>query len=273
MYDYLIDIAILGSEHVGKKTLAKSKFLDSFGDQDFMLTIGMIFSNKTVKIDQTIVKLCIRIFSDKQYWWDNTRRGPLGMNMSGSHGAIILYDITNAKSLKRGPQWIQIVKDNARDIPILLVGNKLDLEEQREVSKEQAEEIKNKHSLASVMEISVKTEENLEKMISTLTDLIMLDKMRSSFVRSINSAISTEKFKLEGKKNLKKRQKFWRILTSGRDTSVRHYVAVTKTFEDFLKKQKEKIVNLEEMKISLRNAKELVDLLEVWEKAKRILNP
>ena len=169
----MFDIAILGSEHVGKKTLAKSKFLDSFDDQDYMSTIGIIFSKKTVKIDQTIVMLPIRTFTDKQYWWNKTRRGHLGMNMRGSKGAIILYDITNSKSLERGPQWIQIVKDNAGDIPILLVGNKRDLKEQREISNEQIETFKKEQNIAAAMEISVKTGENIEKLFSNLTNLIL----------------------------------------------------------------------------------------------------
>ena len=179
MYNILFEIAILGSEHVGKKTLAKSKFLDSFGDQDYMSTIGMIFSKKTVKIDQTIVMLLIRTFSDKHRWWIKSPKGNLGNNMRGTKGAIVLYDITNSKSLERGPQWIQIVKDNAGDIPILLVGNKLDLKEQREVSKEQIEKIKNEYNIASALEISVKTGENVEKLFSDLTNLILNQFKRS----------------------------------------------------------------------------------------------
>ena len=179
MYDLLLEIAILGSEHVGKKTLAKSKFLDNLGDLDYMLTIGMEFSNKKVKIDQTIVMLLIRTFSDKHRWWIKSPKGNLGNNMRGTKGAIVLYDITNSKSLERGPQWIQIVKDNAGDIPILLVGNKLDLKEQREVSKEQIEKIKNEYNIASALEISVKTGENVEKLFSDLTNLILNQFKRS----------------------------------------------------------------------------------------------
>jgi len=179
MYNILFEIAILGSEHVGKKTLAKSKFLDNLGDLDYMLTIGMEFSNKKVKIDQTIVMLLIRTFSDKHRWWIKSPKGNLGNNMRGTKGAIVLYDITNSKSLERGPQWIQIVKDNAGDIPILLVGNKLDLKEQREVSKEQIEKIKNEYNIASALEISVKTGENVEKLFSDLTNLILNQFKRS----------------------------------------------------------------------------------------------
>jgi len=173
MYNILFEIAILGSEHVGKKTLAKSKFLDNLGDLDYMLTIGMEISNKKVKIDQTIVMLLIRTFSDKQRWWNKSQKGNLGNFIRGTKGAIILYDITNSKSLEQIPQWIQIVKDNAGDIPILLVGNKYDLEQQREVAEEQIEMIKKEHNLAAEMEISAKTGENLEKLFSNLTHLIL----------------------------------------------------------------------------------------------------
>ena len=179
MYNILFEIAILGSEHVGKKTLAKSKFLDNLGDLDYMLTIGMEFSNKKVKIDQTIVMLLIRTFSDKHRWWIKSPKGNLGNNMRGTKGAIVLYDITNSKSLEQIPQWIQIVRDNAGDIPILLVGNKLDLKEQREVSKEQIEKIKNEYNIASALEISVKTGENVEKLFSDLTNLILNQFKRS----------------------------------------------------------------------------------------------
>ena len=169
----ILEIAILGSEHVGKKTLAKSKFLDNLGDLDYMLTIGMEFSNKKVKIDQTIVMLLIRTFSDKHRWWIKSPKGNLGNNMRGTKGAIVLYDITNSKSLEQIPQWIQIVRDNAGDIPILLVGNKCDLEQQREVAEEQIETIKKEHNIAAAMEISGKKGEKVEKLFLNLTHLIL----------------------------------------------------------------------------------------------------
>lgn len=172
-YKYLLFIAVLGSENVGKKTLAKSRFLENPSDLDYMLTIGMEFSTKTVEIDETVVKLLFRIFSHSKYRWDRTRKGNLEIHLRHSHGAIILYDVTNSKSIEQIPQWIQIVKDNAGDIPILLVGNKLDLEQQREVTKEQIETIKNEHNIVASMEISAKTGENVEKMIMVLTRMIL----------------------------------------------------------------------------------------------------
>lgn len=173
MYDLLFDVTVLGSEQVGKKTFAKCKFLDSFNDQDYMLTIGMDISLKTVEIDETIVKLRFSICSCAQYWWEGTLKGILQSLVSGAYGAIILYDTTNSKSLERIPQWIKVVKDNAGEVPILLVGNKLDLKQQREITKEQIESIKNEYDIASSMEISLKTGENMDKMVSNLTRMIL----------------------------------------------------------------------------------------------------
>jgi len=173
MYDRLFYIAVLGSEHVGKKTFAKGKFLDSFRDSDYMLTTGAEISLKTIEIDETIVKLQLRTFSCAQYRWDKNRKGNLGILVRGAHGAIVLYDVTSSKSIEQIPPWIQIVRDYAGDIPILLAGNKLDLNEQRKISKEQIETIKNEYNIASAVEISAKTGENIEKLFSTLTNLIL----------------------------------------------------------------------------------------------------
>lgn len=266
----MIDIVVLGSKNVGKKTMVKSKFFDSPGDSEFMAMIGVAFPIKNIEIYETKVKLRFRIFTHEQRFWGKNQKVNLEIQVRRKHGAIVIYDITNSETLEQASHWIQIVKDNTEGIPIFLVGNKLDLEEQREVSKEQAEKIKNKHNLASVMEISVKSEENMEKMISELAYMIInhireiseLDEKRDSFVRSINSAIWTEKMKLEGKNRLKKQRKIWR----------KHYAEGTETFEDFLKKQKERIIKFEEMRNSLINAKELADLLKVWKKAKILLN-
>lgn len=56
----------------------------------------------------------------------------------GAHGAIIVYDITNAASFKQVPTWIQQVRANTTDIPVCLVGNKCDLEHLRTVPTAEA---------------------------------------------------------------------------------------------------------------------------------------
>jgi GTPase SAR1 family protein len=59
-----------------------------------------------------------------------------------------------------------------REFPILLVGNKLDLEENREVSKERVEKVKEDNNISESMEISLETGENVELMFKKLAEMI-----------------------------------------------------------------------------------------------------
>ena len=97
--------------------------------------------------------------------------------LSGTLGAIIIYDITNINSINYIPKWIQTIRENRwgqsrGDIPILLVGNKADLELNRVISKERGKKIKNKHNLAGFMEISLRTGEYVAEMFDEITRLI-----------------------------------------------------------------------------------------------------
>lgn len=84
-----------------------------------------------------------------------------------------MYDITNAKTLNMVSEWCQMAKNYRKDIPILLVGNKLDLEMKRDVSKEQVENFKLNNEISESMEISLETGENVEKMFLRLTGLLL----------------------------------------------------------------------------------------------------
>ncbi len=265
-------ISVFGCKNVGKKTFAKSKFIYNPSDLDYMKTIGIEISTKKVEIYEAEVMLSFFIFSPEQRFWDNTQKHNLEVYVRGSAGAVIMYDITNPISLDRASQWIQIIKNNAEDIPILLLGNKLDLEEQREVSKEQVKKFKGDNIISSSMEISVKTGENVEKMFFNLTCMVlkidpketlekMLEEKRDHFIWIIDRAIKTKKKKLEGKRKLKKLQKLWR----------KNYFEGTESFEEYLDTQKENVLNLAEYKNELVNAKELPEISKVWEKVKNLL--
>ena len=145
MIKYTIHIAVLGSENVGKKMLARCKFFGQIGtpfNLDTLRIYGWELAVKTLEIDFVKAKMIFHILSHEHYWWDKTTPINAETQVRGKKGAIILYDITNQESLELIPQWIKIVKDNAGDIPIFLVGNKLDLTQQREITKEQIEKIK-----------------------------------------------------------------------------------------------------------------------------------
>jgi len=91
----------------------------------------------------------------------------------GSNGAIIMYDITDLNTFKHVPEWVQIIRESAGDIPILLIANKLELEQSREVSRKEGFEIVEKYNLSAFTEISTKTGKNVNKTFEDLIKIIM----------------------------------------------------------------------------------------------------
>lgn len=81
----------------------------------------------------------------------------------GSQGAIGVYDITKPESLLRLPTWISTLKKVTGSIPLIIIGNKKDLEEQRRVSYEDAEDLAERLD-ARHLETSAKDGFNVEEM-------------------------------------------------------------------------------------------------------------
>jgi GTPase SAR1 family protein len=263
-FEYLFDIAVLGSEQVGKKTLAKSKFLGSFSDLDYMSTTGIDFASKTIEIGNTAAKLLIRIYNHKQLWSKNNSKITLEILVRHTHGAIILYDLTNLKSLEQTPQWIQIVRNYAGDIPIILVGNKSDLVQQREITNEHIEKVIQKHGVASSMEISAKTGENIERMLINLTSKILTESKellrtsRHHYISLIGKAIKVEERKFLDKKSLRLHRKIWRKISAKKGES----------FDDYLSRQKKTLKTLIEMRKTMLSATSVLEIMTIWEEAK-----
>jgi len=262
-YSKLFKICLFGDKDVGKETLAKSDFLNRLA-VNYMTTTGAEFTFREVEFCGKIIKLHSWIISDDKERFQDLWKGFI----KGSYGIILMYDITNAKTLNRLSEWYQLAKNYREDIPILLVGNKLDLEMKRDVSIEQLENFKLNYEISESMEISLETGENVEKMFLNIASMIfskekIIEKtLVEIIIWIIDRSIKTKKENLEGKRKLKKLRKFWRK---------KHFEG-TESFEEYLDNQKEIVLNLIEYKNEIVNAKELPEMLKVWEKVKNLLN-
>jgi hypothetical protein len=58
-----------------------------------------------------------------------------------AHGIIIAFDVTNEKTLTSVQRWIQLARENKPDVPLVVLGNKADLADQRKVTPEQAQSV------------------------------------------------------------------------------------------------------------------------------------
>lgn len=118
-------IIILGDGAVGKTTLRKRYFGDTF-ESSYSMTIGADFAVKNETINDQHYVLQI---------WDLAGQPRFKEVRSSFYqkaaGMILLYDISVPSSFEHLPMWIQEFSENIdtdiRDLPIILVGNKVDL--------------------------------------------------------------------------------------------------------------------------------------------------
>ena len=131
-YDYLFKTMIIGDKGVGKRTLIR-RFAQGWFTEDYKMTTGVDFHVKTVHIETPE-----RIIRCKLQIWDigGQERFSLirPMFYQASLGAILIFDLTNYSSFEHLLKYIEEVRANVKtEIPLLLVGNKCDLVDQRSV--------------------------------------------------------------------------------------------------------------------------------------------
>lgn len=98
------------------------------------------------------------------------------MYYRNAHGAIVVYDITAADSLENAKNWIRELQRHAdSNITIALVGNKLDLDEQRAVPTEVGEKYAHDEGLL-FFETSAKTPTNIQALFDTLASRLPLER-------------------------------------------------------------------------------------------------
>ena len=131
--EYLFKVILIGDSSVGKTNLLNRFVKNEFNSQS-KPTVGVDFFSKTVTIDKKSVKAQI---------WDTAGQERFKAFSSayynGSHGAIIVYDVTNKDSFENVKNWITELKTHLElgNLVVMLIGNKTDLENQRQVTEEQ----------------------------------------------------------------------------------------------------------------------------------------
>lgn len=167
MYDAIYKVIIFGDAGSGKTTLMKRYMTDMF-ISDTQMTIGVDFEIKTVVIEGRTVKLQIWDFGGEERF-----RFLLPKYIRGASGGIFMYDITNYSSLIHVNDWLAVVEEVGKQFPILLVGGKLDLENNRQVSEEDAIKVAQSRNLNRLIECSSKTGQNVDYIFDTITKLMI----------------------------------------------------------------------------------------------------
>ena len=152
---YKYKITLFGTAAVGKTSLLLRYVKNSFSE-DLKKTIGSNFLIKDVNVDDKKVRLLLWDIGG-QAQFQKLRR----IYFKGSNAAFGVYDVTNTDSLMKVPGWVSSINKSVnKEIPMILVGNKIDLE--RKVSREEGEELAGRLK-CTYLETSAKTGENVEK--------------------------------------------------------------------------------------------------------------
>ncbi|CAM9135712.1 unnamed protein product [Ascophyllum nodosum] len=172
-FDMQIKLLMIGDSGVGKTCLLLRYANDSFS-QTFITTIGIDFKIKNIDLDSKRIKLQI---------WDTAGqerfRTITTSYFRGAQGILLVYDVTDKKSFNSIRNWVAQIQQHA-DVAVnkILIGNKCDMDEDREVSKEEGANLAAEYGI-QFFETSAKNDINVEKGFITIArevkDRLMAD--------------------------------------------------------------------------------------------------
>ena len=171
-FENIIKVLVLGNSTVGK-----SNFIFRFCKNDFqeshIATVGIDCQSKIIQLhDKTSVKINVFDTAGQERFMCINRN-----LFTRVQGILLLYDISQLRSFEKLKDWIETIKDNCAVIPIILVGNKVDLEDHRAVSYDEGKKIADENGFMFI-ETSAKTNVNVDKAFMDLAEKVLQDYKR-----------------------------------------------------------------------------------------------
>ena len=196
-FSVFFKILLIGDLGVGKSCVIL-RYVEGDFPGNIMSSIGVDFKTKQIELDDHSIKMQI---------WDTAGhekfRTITTSYYKSAQAIIILYDITQKSSFEHIRNWItEIDKFGKQGVLKVIVGNKLDLENNRKISKEDAENLALKYGV-KLWEVSAKDNTNIEEMfVDTIKTLLEKNSKIISESSSMGNNIKLSK-NIKNKKNKK----------------------------------------------------------------------
>jgi small GTP-binding protein len=160
-----IKIIILGSSSVGKTCILQKGFENEF-NQNSLSTIGIDFKTKYFKFDEDKVKVNYIDTAGQEKF------RAISVNyLKGTDGAVLVFDITKKETFELIGNWLDDIRQNNKmSIGKMLLGNKADLEDEREVTNEEGEKLAELLQ-CKYYETSAKTGQNINEALDEIAKL------------------------------------------------------------------------------------------------------
>ena len=160
-YNFLFKYIIVGDSSVGKSNLLM-RFANNKFSEEYQSTIGVEFGVKNIEFDNQIYRIQV---------WDTAGqenfRSIARAYFKNCVCAMVVYDITNEQSFKNVKNWIEDIRNESpKTVLIILVGNKIDLEDRRVISFDDGNDFAIENGLI-FGETSAKTGDGIEEIFLT----------------------------------------------------------------------------------------------------------
>lgn len=166
--NFVFKILVAGDGGVGKTTLLR-RFVDDVFDESTITTIGVDFFLKELSLEDGNCSLQLWDLGGQERF-----RHLLSNFIMGARGALLLIDLTKMPKMPQILNWVNIVRLHDFDLPIILVGTKLDLEEAITLDDDTALDIKNTFTMLEYIKTSSKTGHNVNLVFESIAKKLML---------------------------------------------------------------------------------------------------
>ena len=198
--DYSFKFIVIGNAFVGKSNIIY-RFTQGKFEEKYKMTINLEFSFKNLKINDKIYRVQLWDTAGQEEFQSISR----GYYKSGVC-ALVVYDITNRDSFNNIGTWVEECKNNGPStISLVLVGNKTDLEDKRQITYEEGEEFANRNNM-QFFETSALNGNNIDKLFNDTVENI-IKKMENNYYPNLKDCGIESNIKNNNKIELSKNNK------------------------------------------------------------------
>jgi Ras-related protein Rab-6A len=170
-----LKLIVVGNQSTGKSCIL-NRFVNETFEENYQATIGLDFQSKNITIHDQDIRLILYDTAGQEKF-----RSLIPMYIREAQIILLIYDISDKESFDSMPKWIKQVEDvKISEAVFVLIGNKIDLENERKVTYEEGKKFAEENNFI-FQEVSAKTGKNFETLFEVQIYEAIYNKFKSEF--------------------------------------------------------------------------------------------